>query len=171
MKARRRSRPSAASLTLGIAAIVGSSFGLYRWCYLPYRCNIFERATQTSMLAIQDLDAPLRRAAIARRNLERALDWLDLCPEDLDLYMIAGGSFRQLGRSSDAVPMYERALQMDRRPEIYLNLGQSQAESGQTKQAVINLSRAVMFDPSLIAEVPAPLQGQVQALARVGSNL
>ncbi len=168
MKARRQIRSSALSLIVSATAALGALIALDQWCYVPYRCNAFKRSAESSMLAIQNVDAPMRRAMIARQNLDLSLSWLRRCPNDIDLYMIAAGSFRQLGRSGDAIPMYEAALLLDRRPEIYLNLGQSQAEANQDDDAIVNLARAVRFDPSLIDEVPAALQERVQGIARVG---
>jgi tetratricopeptide (TPR) repeat protein len=171
MKRSRGSHSSLRSLVAGIATVVGASVAVYHSSYLPYRCNQFKPRTESSMLVIQNIQDPVRRAMMARKNLQLVTDWLRRCPNDLDLYMIAGGTLRQLGRSDEAVPMYERALLLDRRPEIYLNLGQAQAEAGVTDQAVANLARAVMFDPSMITEVPAMLQENVQSLARAGSKL
>jgi tetratricopeptide (TPR) repeat protein len=122
-------------------------------------------------MVAENLDAPLRRADLARQNLERAQQWILRCPNDLEIYMIAAASLRALGRSGEAVDMYERAAQLDRRPEIYLNLGEAQAEAGLINQAIPNLATAVIFDPSLIAEVPGILQQKVQdnVLARTAA--
>jgi tetratricopeptide (TPR) repeat protein len=145
---------------------MAACYALYDWCYLPYGCNVFKRRAEVSMLAAANVASPLRLAPIARRNLEQSLQWIRRCPNDLDLYMIAGGSFRQLGLSTEAIPMYQRALTLDRRPEIYLNLGQAQVEAGQIGEAMPNLTSAVLFDPNLITEIPASLQQKVEELAR-----
>lgn len=112
MKRRQRYQTSGRSVIALVVVFLASSYALYTWCYLPYRCNVFKRAAESSMMAIQNIDGSMRRAMIARQNLTLALGWIHRCPTDVDLYMIAGGSFRQ------------------RRPEIYLNLGQSQVEAG-----------------------------------------
>ena len=145
-----------------VIVCIGAFYAFYEWCYVPYECNRFKRATEASMIAVQNIDEPLRRAMIARRNLEGARNWIARCPHDLDLYMIAGGSFRQLGLSAEAIPLYQKALTLDRRPEVYLNLGQSQAEAGRQVEAIPNLAAAVKFDSSLMTEVPASLQEEVR---------
>jgi tetratricopeptide (TPR) repeat protein len=156
-------------ILMSTAVFAAGSWAAFHWCYLPYRCNIFKRAAEASMLSTENLNSPLRRAELARQNLERSQEWIARCPDDLEIYMIAAASLRELGRSEEAVGMYQRAAQLDRRPEIYLNLGQAQAEAGLIGQAIPNLAAAVIFDPSLINEVPATLQQKVQDYVRMRS--
>lgn len=160
-------------MTTGLAAALvalAALYSLYRWCYLPWRCNAFERTAERTLLLTENAEGPVRRATIARENLERTLQSIAHCPHDLDLYMIAGASFRQLERSSEAIPMYEAALTLDRRPEIYLNLGQAEAEANRISDAVRHLATAVIFDPSLISEVPGQLQPSVRAFVQARSS-
>jgi tetratricopeptide (TPR) repeat protein len=145
--------------------IAATGYAVHRWAYLPYQCNAYKRSAERSVLFTQSLEPPDRRVFAARRNLDESLLWIDRCPRDLDLYMIAAASLRQLERSEDAAVMYGKALTLDRRPEIYLNLGQSQAEANQIAQAIPNLVTAVIFDPALINEVPVLLQDQVKRMA------
>lgn len=118
------------------------------------------------MMSTENLNSPLRRTELARQILERSMEWIARCPRDLDIYMIAAASLRELGRSREAISLYQRAAELDRRPEIYLNLGQAQAEAGLIGEAISNLAEAVIFDPSLITEVPGTLQQQVQDYVR-----
>lgn len=161
MRARRYSRPAIFRILLAAVVLAGVSYGIYVDCYLPYDCNIFERSAESSMMVADDASG-LRGAELARRNLEQSSAWIERCPHDVDLYMIAAASLRELGRSDAATQMYERSLTLDRRPEIYLNLGQAQAEAGRTAEAIPNLAAAVRFDPALINEVPGALQQDVR---------
>lgn len=157
--ARHTAKTSPRLLVSGVL-IAWLLFAFYRWCFLPYACNIFKRKTEATMLAAENAIGT-GRAITARNNVDMTLRWIKRCPNDLDLYMIAGGSLRQIGRSDQAIGMYAMALRLDRRPELYLNLGQSQAEAGQLAEAVPALVEAVRFDPALITEVPASLQQRV----------
>src|SRR5713101_4114583 len=159
---KRRSDQRSRILPALLSAIVfaGTVYVAYLWCYLPYRCNILERTAESSMLRAENLST-LQRTALARENLEQSLAWIGKCHRDLNFYMIAAASLRELGRSAEAIPIYQKSLTLDRRPEIYLNLGQAQAEAGQDGEAIPNLAAAIIFDPALITEVPATLQQKV----------
>ncbi|HKO58395.1 MAG TPA: hypothetical protein VJ276_21195, partial [Thermoanaerobaculia bacterium] len=52
-------------------------------------------------------------APLARDTLERASRALRRCPSNIQLRMIAAANLRQLGRSADAIRMYEEALRFD----------------------------------------------------------
>lgn len=172
MKRRSRSRSSIHILptVVSVAVFVVVTWIAYRWCYLPYQCNIFKRAAEAAVTSVESLNSPVQRGAFARHNLEQSMEWIARCPDDLELYMIAAGSLRELGRSDQAIPMYEHALKLDRRPEIYLNLGETQMESGQVAEAIPNLAAAVLFDPNLLPDVPPILQQPVQTYIRTHSG-
>jgi len=67
--------------------------------------------------------------------------------------MVLGASLRQLGRNREAIAAYEAALQFDRRPELYLNLGQTQVAIGDSKSALQNFVRACIYFPAYLDEV------------------
>jgi tetratricopeptide (TPR) repeat protein len=166
-----RSLPSRIICGLVVALTVTAGvYSLYRWCYLPYRCNLYKRSSERNVLIAEDLGQRLSRAMIARHELLLAQFWIERCPNDLDLYMIAGASLRQLGQSRDAIPVYQKALSIDRRPEIYLNLGLAQTEANLPEDAVPNLAAAVAFTPDLLSEVPPTQQEEVKQFLRVRPN-
>ena len=68
--------------------------------------------------------------------------------------MLEAENLRVLGRHIEAVAAYRRALRFERRPEIYLQLGLTQVEAGQEKEAFIHLLKAVSFDSRLLSAVP-----------------
>src|SRR5437762_12632009 len=111
---RRRSRGQRSTILpilISTAVFAAGSYATFHWCYLPYRCNIFKRAAEASMMSTENLNFPLRRAELARQNLERSMEWIARCPRDLDIYMVAAASLRELGRSSEAISMYQRATE------------------------------------------------------------
>jgi tetratricopeptide (TPR) repeat protein len=154
---------------VGLTVAVGA-YSVYRWCYLPYRCNIFKRSSEQNVLIAENLYGRLGGAMIAHRNLQLAQLWIERCPDDLELYMLAAACFRQLAQSRDAIPMYQKALSLDRRPELYLNLGEAQVEANLADEAVPNLAAAVAFNPDLLAAVPPAQQAQVEQFLRLRPN-
>jgi tetratricopeptide (TPR) repeat protein len=144
-----------------------AGYAIYQWSYLPYGCNLVKQSAERTLLQAERISGSPQGAVVARGNLEATLKALQQCPHDLDLLMIAAGAYRQLGRSAEAIPLYQAALTLDRRPEIYLNLGQAQAEAGRETDSVPNFGAAVIFDPKLITEVPSQLQQRVQEFAQL----
>ncbi|HEV7922502.1 MAG TPA: tetratricopeptide repeat protein [Thermoanaerobaculia bacterium] len=127
----------------------------------PVDCSRLELPlVEATNRAMERNDAPL-----ARDTLERASRALRRCPSNIQLRMIAAANLRQLGRPADAIAMYEQALRFDRRPEIYINIGQSRVESGMRARAVDDFVRAVVFAPGMIEEVSPDLRDEVYARA------
>jgi len=58
--------------------------------------------------------------------------------------------------SNSAGALYERALAIERRPEIYFGLGMAQLDMLQRSAAIENLTRACAFDPARLANIPYP---------------
>jgi hypothetical protein len=147
--------PASAAI-LALAAVL-----LWFLAFEPVACSRLELTlVEATNRAMERNDAPL-----ARDTLERAARALRRCPSNIQLRMIAAANLRQLGRPADAIRMYEEALRYDRRPEIYLNIGQSRVESGMRGRAVDDFVRAVVFAPGMIEEVSPDLRDEVYARA------
>ena len=88
--------------------------------------------------------------------------------------MVLGASLRELDRNREAIAAYETALQFDRRPELYLNLGQTQLAIGDTKSALQNLVLACLYYPTYLDEVgqyrPEILQAVEAYQARIAGT-
>jgi tetratricopeptide (TPR) repeat protein len=59
-----------------------------------------------------------------------------------------------------AIREYQQALRLDKRPEIYLNLGEALMATGQAEAAVQALTRAVLFDRVLLNQISDGLSRQ-----------
>jgi hypothetical protein len=131
---------------LGALAIVAlAAFALHRIVIVRWHCNNVEgtvnRATD-GPLGPSD-EYRVRRAA--ERNIEVAKECLDRSKTDVNLAVLTAANFLMLGRSDAAVPLYERALQYDRRPEIYFALAVAQTHLGMREAALQNAVIAADF--------------------------
>lgn len=130
-----------------------AAFALQRWCWIPYRCSLVEQQVQKLTLRIASLpDEPAVRTA-ARRNLAAMRPCLGQTFAKVNQLMIAAANYRMLDRADAAIGLYERALQLDRRPELYLNLGLAQIEAGRTKDGIDNLVHACVYNPEFLDEI------------------
>lgn len=147
---------AAAAVTL-VAALA-----FYRWCYLPWRCNLADaRLLRQTTFAMDAAPAP-RAMALARSTWAAAVRLLDGCPCSINLYMIAAANDQLLGQDEHAVEMYSRALHYDRRPELFLQLGLAEWRLGRRDQARQHLTAATAFNPELLLEVaPSELRVEV----------
>lgn len=132
----------------------------------PVQCSRMElRLIDATNQAMEHNDAPL-----ARLTWEQASRLSKRCPSNIQLRMIAAANLRQLGRPADAIRVYDEALRYDRRPEIYVNIGQSRVEGGMRKRAIDDFVRAVVFAPGMIEDVTPDLRDEVYARARAASG-
>jgi hypothetical protein len=143
------------SIACRTAVLAATCFALHRLCWIPYRCN--QTAKRAHALTLRALDAsPVDAPAFALANLATIKGSLEHCPSDVRLLMIAAANERILLRPERAVSAYQRALQVDERPEIYLELGLTQLSMGNRTEAVANLTRAGRFATQYIYEPEDP---------------
>jgi tetratricopeptide (TPR) repeat protein len=126
----------------------------YFHVYRPWHCNSFKK----TVLDRTDLAARtggMRGAVLARKNLEAFLGDRS-CGCDLQAMMLEAANLRLLRRPADAIPIYQKALTVERRPEIYLNLALAQLDAGRRADAAASFTQAVRFRPFFISEIPDP---------------
>lgn len=138
---------------VGLTIIVAAGVGALLWfAYVPLRCNALivsaEHDTRSALTA-----EPWVQRARARRTLDLVTPCLKASPSQVDLWMLAGANLQILGRWEAAAAMYASGLKYDRRPELYLQLGRSLLQTGQTAAAVDALTQGVRFAPHVIREV------------------
>ena len=122
-------------------------------CVRPLRCNSIDSSMKKRTLALAKMwGAPIRAGEGARLNLERLAPCLPRCT-DVNRLMVAAANERILNHPEEAIAYYQQAMQYDRRPELYLNLGEAQAEAGRNQEAIDNLFMACLFNPELLPSV------------------
>ncbi|MEM7481457.1 MAG: tetratricopeptide repeat protein [Acidobacteriota bacterium] len=81
-----------------------------------------------------------------------------LNPVDSRILLAEGSQYLLLGRPEEAVEVYRRALEIEPRPEIYLNLGRAEAAAGQLEEARESFRRAAALDPRNWRLIPQELR-------------
>ncbi len=151
MKALRR---AAAAVVVIFAAAA-----LYHVAWLPYQCNRLRKPLRAEMEAVFGVSSRIdshRAKVIARHDSAAAMACASRCPTNPDFLMIAAAGQRIIGRPEVAAELYERALRLDRRPEIYLGLGTSLLEIGRREAATEAFMTGGMFAPYTIDMIVDP---------------
>lgn len=142
----------ATAVILSAAAIA-----LHRFCWMPVECNLeIARVEQMTARAVYR-SRPSIAIVRARQNLEVLNRISERCAANVNVPMLQAANYGILGRHEDAIAAYEAALLVDRRPEIYLNLGLLELELGQREKALGHLATAVRFDRTMLGAIGDPL--------------
>ena len=132
--------------TIALVAIAALSlFALQRWCVEPFACNRVKGRVEPEIVAIAALPDNIELTIRARAMGEQIRRCLDHAPHDVDLHMEAAAVDQILHRPNDAITEYAEALQYDRRPELYLNLGLMQYQMGDKQGATQTLAHSLAF--------------------------
>ena len=122
---------------------------LYRCSYLPLRCSVNVAVSERDLVAAAGRADNYASIVAARHALDR-LRHCSIHPLEVDPPMLTALSYRFLQRDRASIAWYERALTIDRRPEIYLGLGVMQLRAGQREDGLRNLTLACAFAPDML---------------------
>lgn len=78
-----------------------------------------------------------------------------------------GSQYRLLRRYDEAQDAYRRALALEPRPEIWLNLGAAQTAAGDGQAARESFLKAVKLDPRMRTQVPEPHRGALPTVSEL----
>jgi len=127
---------------------------LWRWVIIPYQCNVtLKRTTNALEVALSIAPDSMRATEIVRRSVADLQKCEAACPDDIAVQMALAAGYRALGQNAKAISAYETALKYDRRPELYLNLGQTQLAVGDSRNALPNLALACIYNPGYLDEI------------------
>ena len=142
-------------IALSLVVTAAALAAIWSWSIAPIRCiatlALIKPLTIRAVEAGSDAAMPQ-----ARVNLERLDPCMRSCDNNIDNYMLAAANERILGHLPEAEKLYEGALQWDRRPEIYFNLGLLQLDLQKTDAALANLERASIFNAEYVDAIPYP---------------
>jgi len=155
------------SIAFVIVVVIGAAFLISRIALQPWQCNLTEEEIRTrTSLTYDSVTDPVQTSRNAHQNLAALETCLDVAPHDIALYMLAAANQRLIGRDADAATMYRRALQYDRRPELYYNLGVVELQLHQRDEAIADLLTAVSFSRAYLRDLPADVQAEVSDALR-----
>lgn len=148
-----------------VAVVLLAAAGTYirRVLFEQYRCGVVvtkEVLDGTRLLGgISDSALVSIRA---RENLAKLAPCLEHTPWNVRLHMLAGGNHAFRDEHALAVAAYSRALEYDRRPEIYFAIGDQLLHLGRTNEAIEQLVAACVIHPHWIARIPEPVRHRVR---------
>jgi tetratricopeptide (TPR) repeat protein len=137
---------------LALMAIAAAAVAALRYAvYLPLVCeSAVSRADFTANAASSDAEKlAWARATIGLLQRCRCLDG-----DNFRLPYTLGNAYSDNGEPKKAVVAYQRALSINRRPEIYVALGLAQLDALDQPGAIDSFVAAGVFDPSHVAEIP-----------------
>lgn len=136
---------------IAISALIALRYGVW----LPMRC---ERAVSRSLDAIDDAatrdDFARHAAAKYAEAAMRGCECLE--STDVKIAYVRGTIHRYRGEPLPAIASYRRALAIDRRPEIYIDLGLAQLDAFNARDALESFATAGSFAPSQLERIPYP---------------
>ncbi|MEM9291315.1 MAG: O-antigen ligase family protein [Acidobacteriota bacterium] len=139
----------ALSLLLAAGAVVHFQRG---WERLT-ASRILLAAEVTSRAVVTSGQVPRGLLTRLRTELERGED---LDPLEFALPMVRGSLYLVQGQGRAAEAAYRRALSIEPRPELWLNLGKALQVSGDPEGARQAFDRAVRLDPRMEDQLPPP---------------
>lgn len=129
---------------------------LNRVVIVPWHVNVAKKSIERNTMGLITSGNARGAVSVILRNLEQLETFIDLTPQDVELYMLRGANLRLLNRTKDAIDTYSAALEYDQRPEIYFNLGLVLLEAGRESEAVDNLTVAVRFRSDYLKLIDNP---------------
>lgn len=139
---------------VSLAALVVALAACYWVVVLPYRCNVALKTLEARTGAVlPNFDSDLARL-VARRTIDSLHRLPSCCRDSAQYRMVEGVSYRMLRDRPAALAAYRAALERERRPEVFLNLGYAEIESGDDRAALEHFMLAVRFDPFFVTSMP-----------------
>jgi tetratricopeptide (TPR) repeat protein len=137
---------------LAVLLAVGLLGQTWRWRARMEASQVLRRVELLSMAAATAGQAPSNLMAA---NLEALRRVAPLDPLEVGIPIARGTQHLFLARPEAALRSYEEALELEPRPEGYLNLGRAQWLAGQREEARRSFATAVRLDPRLATQIPA----------------
>ena len=103
-----------------------------------------------------------RNTAILERNLHLLEGARELEPGLVGIPVARGSQYLLLNRPHAAIRAYEKALELEPRPETYLNLGRAQLAIGDSDSALESFRKAMTAAPNLAKDVPRSFREEIR---------
>jgi tetratricopeptide (TPR) repeat protein len=138
------------------AGVIGavSLFALRSCVVIPAQCMTRVKTVEDQTRLALEASGNFQAVVLARQNIDVLRRCENHYPLDVNVYMLEGANFQIMQQLDRASAAYEKALRIDRRPEIYFNLGVVQLELKDREKARANFISAVTFAPTMLEEIP-----------------
>ncbi len=148
-----------------LVVTAATAYALDLWVLVPLRCS---HAASVGAAEIDEAgDAAGYTTQRVVRRVGANLQGCDcVTPPDARIFFVRGAAAQGGGDLQTAIADYRRALEIDRRPEIYLHLGFAQLDASDRAAAIENLVRACAFDPSRLGAVDDNLRQEIEQRLR-----
>ena len=138
---------------IALCVVAAGAGAIYFFCVMPYQCNRIKKTALLSTQRAYTIAGTRESVIAARQTADALLPCFRPACHDVSLDMLMAANARILGRNEEAVHLYEHALQLDRRPEIYVNLGAAELAIGRRAAARDHMLRAVLFNAYMIQNI------------------
>ena len=142
---------------ISIVIVVAALLAIDRFCFVPFRCSYVEYSAEQSTYELAAHEGGASVPQHARDNLRAMRQCMSARPMDVNIYMIAAANARLIGDNATAINYYNEAFRYDRRPELFINLANTQSRIGQRDAAIENFVRAFTFWPGSGEEIEDPI--------------
>ncbi len=132
-------------LLLALILLFATSVLMARFIVRPFQCNRMIKQLRARAERGFRAEGSFLAVAHAHEDIISAIQCTKSASEKVEAYMIAAANLRLLGRPQEAVSMYQLALNYDRRPELYVNLGQTLIQAGHREEGLQMLVLAARF--------------------------
>ncbi len=122
------------------------------------RLNAGRLLRQTELLTMAAIQRGQVPPGLFGANLQTLSRAAELDPLEIGIPIARGTQYLVLRNGSSAAAAYREALELEPRPEIYLNLGRAALVSNDREQARRHFRTALRLDPRLLPLVPADLR-------------
>ena len=151
----------AVRIVLSVVVAAAAGWAVYRLDQI-YVCNLRAKKAERMIIRMFSLNEQITARITARQILSDMDACIRCFPTDVDQYMVRAAALRMLGRPAEAAMDYRRALHIDRRAELFLNLGQAYLEAGRDEEAKDALITAVYLVYPYVDDLPQPMQQRVR---------
>jgi O-antigen ligase len=144
---------------VAVAAIAVTCLAAYRVGWMRYRTEVVKKRAEERLY--RDYSSDYERLRVARAVTSELAPYFENDPADYQTLFMMATAADNLKRKGQALTMYERALSLNQRPEIYANIAVLQLELGRADAARDNMMRAAIFNVLYVEQVADPLRGEI----------